>query len=280
MTILQVFVRFPELGEYLATSVNNDLTYNIKSSNCYVIHNKLNIPSYMAEKEVQTNDYEIKQNEMRDYILNHKREVMEILGISENDLKSNNLSPAYPASPSGSTNSVKFKFDQDMMSFSPTNGGSNNNLNSSELCKRSGSPKKILKKQTNIRSLDPDATIDHKTLSRKGLLQRSYSLCGTNGEIPPNSEKTFSKDRKQKWLEMSALQKFQVRFSSKSSTSVEESRLQENKSAIPEIILNIPDDNCPMVNAVDSQFMPIKQQNVSLNDVENDDIKIRDDNHV
>ena len=234
----QVSIRFPEMGEHLATAVNNDLTYNLKSSNCYVIHNRLNIPSYVAEKEVQTKKCEMKENEIREYILTHKSEVMEILELTANDLKMNNLSPAYPVSPSGSTNSVKFKFDSDMISFSPTNAVTNYNINSSKNCKKSGSPKKILKKQTNI--VCTDGPLDLEMPHRKDLFHRSYSLCETNGELSPSSKE---RTRKQKWLEMTTLQRFQAKFSSRSSTSVSDSESATYRSDIPEIILNIPDDD-------------------------------------
>ena len=150
--MFQITLMYPEMAENLASSISNDLTYNLKSSSWYKIDNKLNTPSYMAEKEVQTNESEeaMKESEIREYILSHKSEVLAILGVSENGLKPHNLSATYPVSPSGSTNSVKFKFDKDMMSFSPTN-----TLDSSKSRKRSVSPKKILKKQSsqNIPSL-------------------------------------------------------------------------------------------------------------------------------
>ena len=110
------------MSEQLAASISNDLTYNIKAGHCYAIQNRLHTPSYVAEKESQTSDSKevIKETEIKNYILSHKREVLDILGLSENDLKPNNLCLPYPASPSGSTNSVKFKFENDLVCFSPT----------------------------------------------------------------------------------------------------------------------------------------------------------------
>ena len=140
------------MADYLATSIRNDLTFNLKAANCYVIHNRLNAPSYVTEKEVQTTKYEevINESEIREYILSHKSEVLAILGVSESELNPHVLCPVHPVSPSGSTNSVKFKFDGDMLCFSPTNSDSGNINN------RSGSPRKILKKQSNIISKSAD----------------------------------------------------------------------------------------------------------------------------
>ena len=62
------------MADYLATSIRNDLTFNLKAANCYVIHNRLNAPSYVTEKEVQTTKSEevINESKIREYILSHK----------------------------------------------------------------------------------------------------------------------------------------------------------------------------------------------------------------
>ena len=231
------------MAENLVSSISNDLTYNLKSSSWYKIDNKLNTPSYMAEKEVQTNESEeaMKESEIREYILSHKSEVLAILGVSENGLKPHNLSATYPVSPSGSTNSVKFKFDKDMMSFSPTN-----TLDSSNSRKRSVSPKKILKKQSSqvSKSVDADEYLDSEMPQHKDMFHRSHSLCGNTGELSPSSRrKTFSKTGKQGRLEMTTLQRFQAKFTSKKSTSFDDSQSSTSDLNIPEIILNVPDEH-------------------------------------
>ena len=145
-------MRFPEMADYLATSIHNDLTFNLKAANCFVIHNRLNAPSYVTEKEVQTTKSEgvINESDIRGYILSHKSEVLAILGVSENELNPHVLCPVHPVSPSGSTNSVKFKFNDDMLCFSPTNSDFGN------VNKRTGNPRKILKKQNSIISKSAD----------------------------------------------------------------------------------------------------------------------------
>jgi hypothetical protein len=74
--MLKITMRFPEMTDYLAASICNDLTFNLKATNCYVIQNKLNTElHYVAEKEVQTNKSEevINESEIREYILSVSR---------------------------------------------------------------------------------------------------------------------------------------------------------------------------------------------------------------
>ena len=231
-------MRFPEMADDLASSLRNDLTYNLKSSKCYVIHNKLNTSSYVAEKEVQTVDYgnELTEEQIKEYILHHRNEVLTLLDVSENEQRHKCLSPVYPASPSGSTSSVKFKVENDMICFSPTNSASNHQLNMNS---RSPTPRKILKKQNNVsRSADQDISFGYKNNSF-----RSHSLCEDNSELSPMSKRrNFSQRGKQKSTDMSVLQRFQAKFASKKSTSIDDAEPQKLHLTIPEIILNVPDD--------------------------------------
>ena len=58
------------MANHLAISIHNDLTFNLKTANCYAIYNRLNAPSYVKEKEAQTTQSEevINDSEIREYI--------------------------------------------------------------------------------------------------------------------------------------------------------------------------------------------------------------------
>jgi hypothetical protein len=275
----QVTMRFPEMSDYLAASISNDLTYNLKSSNCYVIHNRLNAPSYVTEKEVQTIKSEevINESEIREYILSHKSEVLAILGVSENELNPHGLCPVHPVSPSGSTNSVKFKFDDDMLCFSPTNSDSGNMNN------RPGSPRKILKKQNNIisKSADNERYLDLDMPPQKAMAHRSHSLGGNNGELSPGSKRRiFLQKGKQKSTEMTTMQKFHARFSSKKSTSIDGCQSPKIQFSIPEIILNVPEDDNKQTGNFEKKFENGYIQKSPLITADSDEMMMGKDNHV
>ena len=86
------------------------------------------------------------------------------------------LCPGHPVSPSGSTNSVKFKFEDDMLCFSPTNSHFGNMNNRSE------SQMKILKKQNSIisKSADTESYLDLEMLPQKDMAHRSHSFGEAN----------------------------------------------------------------------------------------------------
>ena len=238
------------MADYLATSIRNDLTFNLKAANCFVIHNRLSAPSYVTEKEVQTIKSEevINESEIREYILSHKSEVLAILGVSENELNPHVLCPVHPVSPSGSTNSVKFKFDDDMLCFSP---------NSDNIKNRSGSPRKILKKQNNIisKSADTERYLDLDMPRQKDVDNRSHSLGGNNAELSPGSKRRiFLQKGKQKSTEITTLQKFQARFSSKRSSSIDVCQPPKIQLTIPEIILNVPEDDYKQAGSLERKF--------------------------
>ena len=74
--------------------------------------------------------------------------------------------------------------------------------------------------------------------------QRSHSLRGTNGDFSPTSKRTnFSQKGKQKSSEMTSMQRFQAKFSSKKSTSAEEFPPGMVHLTIPEITLNVPEND-------------------------------------
>ena len=290
--MFQVIMRYPEMGEQLIASISNDLTYNLKSTNCYVIQNKLHAPSYVAEKEVQTSGsvVKIKESEMREYILSHKNEVLDILGVTEKDTKTSNsdtLCPGNPVSPSGSNNCVKFKFDNDTVLFSPTKSVSKNQSKLCNMFNGPESPRRILKKQNNVNSKSFDSCghsnfdIPTQNVVHQNNYQRSHSLRDTNGDFPPTSKRTnFSQKGKQKSSEMTTMQRFQAKFSSKKSTSEEELPPETLHMNIPEIILNVPEDDFEDGEGLNDKSEETISSKLSLTQEESDQMTTENDNCV
>ena len=256
---------FPEMADNLAVSISNDLTCNLKSANCYVIHNKTGSPSYVAEKEVQTEaaDEAMAKPELVDYVLTHRSEVLTLLGFSDENLKPCNLSPAI--SPSGSTNSVKFKFDSEVMQASPGTG---------ILSKR-----RILKRQN--KSVDPDGYLEPELSNQKEI--RSHSLYGSLSELSPASAKkrNFFQRGKQKSIDMnSTLQKFHARFSSKKSSSIDEPQSPKFNLTVPKIIFNSPEEEKDATGGLlDGQY-DSSIQTSPLTTQDSEEMMMGKDNHV
>ena len=256
---------FPEMADSLAVSISNDLTCNLKSANCYVIHNKTSAPSYVAEKEVQTEapDEVMTKPELLDYVLTHKSEVLTLLGLSDENLKPCSLSPAI--SPSGSTNSVKFKFDSEVLQASP---------GTSILSKR-----RILKRQN--KSVDPDGYLEPELSNQKEI--RSHSLYGSLSELSPASAKkrSFFQKGKQKSIDMnSTLQKFQARFSSKKASSIDEPQSPKFNLTVPKIIFNSPEEEKYTAGALFDEKYDSSVQISPLMTQDSEERIMGKDNHV
>ena len=148
---------------------------------------------------------------------------------------------------------------------------------------RTGNPRKILKKQKNIisKSADSERYLDLDMPCRKDMANRSHSLGEANGELSPGSKRRiFLQKGKQKSTEMTTLQKFQARFSSMKSTSIDECQSPKIQLTIPEIILNVPDNDyeqtCSFARKIENGYI----QKSPLIAADSDEKMMGKDNHV
>jgi hypothetical protein len=113
------------------------------------------------------------------------------------------------------------------------------------------------------------------------MANRSDSLGGNNGELSPISKpRIFLQKGKQKSTEMTTLQKFQARFSSMKSTSIDECQSPKIQLTIPEIILNVPEDDYKHAGSFERKFENGYIQKTPFIATDSDDRMMGKVNHV